>query len=203
MKRRGGFRRVFPAASPTTPLLHGIDPSARVLAIDAASSSGTAWDGLAGCTPSSRTYALGGVYGPRDLGQRCREFVSWLGILLNEVRPSVIGLEAPLTIRAERAQQNELTTRYLVSLAAMVHLCGASRDIPVIEREAQAIKVYLTGDRLATKDAMMKMCNLFGWRPANYDEADAMGLWALIKSEIDPKFSIATTPLFGRQQVRG
>lgn len=201
MKRRGGFRRVFPSASPTTPLLQGIDPLVRVLAIDAATSAGTAWDGLPGSTPSSRTYTLGGVYAPRDLGQRCRDFVAWLGILINEVRPGLIALEAPLSIYTDRARQNELTTRYLVSLAAMVHLCGASRGIPVVEREAQAIKAYLTGDRLATKDAMVKMCNLLGWRPMNDDEADAMGLWAMIKSEIDPKFQIATGPLFRRQRA--
>jgi Holliday junction resolvasome RuvABC endonuclease subunit len=169
-----------------------------VLALDLASASGAAWDGPDG-KPLFETFRLPPYYGPAELGARSKKFVIWLHGLMERVKPAVVAIEAPLVpTKHGNLKTTAETVRLLISLVAMAHYVAECNDARVIEKNVQTVKRHWTGTGAADKHMMMQRCRQMGYPIHNDHEADAAGLWSLVKSEICPGFSYQTSPLFGR-----
>lgn len=75
------------------------------------------------------------------------------------------------------APTNITTTRKLQSLSGLCELLCHKRQVPVREEFLQSVKSGLAGKGNADKLDMMRAAKRAGMNPANFDEADAFGVW--------------------------
>lgn len=191
-----------------------------ILALDVSTRAGWSIDSrLHPGTPESGLFRCPGSLGSQeegyDFGRTFLAFERWLRVFIEERRPSMIAKEEPLKLLHPKLDRDgrgrmtaKLTTsqntiRCLMGLDGIVEKVACEFKLPCYDKNVQSIKAYFVRGG-CDKSEIMKRCDLLGWRHDGDDNrADAMALWALAKSLVDPKFSPMTTPLFGRAQGRG
>lgn len=188
-----------------------------VLALDIATRTGFAHDNPAGGPP------LGGVLripSPLPIYSKDGGATSWeygacyktfhvdLSKLVASVRPEIGVFEAPINIIAgkdgkRKVQTSQTTIRLLFALAGIAELVFAQHDIPISETNITTVKKHFAGHGHAEKPAMLARCRQLGWDcNGDHNTADAMAIWSLAKSLLDPKWRPGLgTPLFGRDLV--
>ncbi len=114
----------------------------RVLALDCALRTG--WAHNCGLGPDAGVE----VFHAKD-ARRYRDFYCWLANLLDEIRPELVVVEAPV----QRA--NGKAPRYLsIGFMTRVEEAAAIRKIPVREVYPSSLKKHATGSGRATKEQM-------------------------------------------------
>lgn len=162
-----------------------------ILGLDIATSTG--WCMGAG----DETPALGSIQMPstgEEVGPFLEFYERWLAGKLEtliqaaeaaKTKPLVI-FEAPMLPKARfdratgkmiPAPTNITTTRKLQSLSGLTELLCFKRKVPVREEHLQTVKAGLAGNGRADKLDMMRAAKRAGMAPANFDEADAFGVW--------------------------
>jgi len=150
------------------------------------------WDGPTPDKAEDGSYVYGACFASFN------RFVRWK---LAEIKPTIFVFEAPIPTvgpgtKASQFQTTSHTIRYLSGLIAHAECAAFDAGVDSYEKSPQAIKHYFVGDRGAKKEQMMARCRQLRWPIKNDDEADAAALWAMASSIVDPKFSLASGPLF-------
>lgn len=166
-----------------------------VLALDISTHTGAAWDGPRG-VPLLATWDAPQAFDPEDYGTRYAAFRQWLVPMVGMIKPEILAFEAPLP-----RQSNARVARLLLGLAAHAEEIGSAAEIEVIEKNVKTIKAFWTGHGSADKADMMFRCRQLGWQIKNDHEADAAGLWALVKSEVDQTFHYQESTVIGRRSA--
>lgn len=123
-----------------------------------------------------------GTYHPpgtkKNIGWLLADLRSWLAPLLERRGITHLVYESPIL----QMGNNPLTIRKMHALGGMVELIAYDAKIPVEEALPQTVRLHFLG-RGATprrrdeiKRAVIKRCEMIGWRPENDDEADAAAL---------------------------
>ena len=145
-----------------------------LLTLDMATQSG--W---AAYSPS-----LGVIYGTHklptthdDVGRFVAAFQDWLvDDLFPKVQPTRICFEAPF-VGPKMSQQ---TACKLFGLKAVLELTCFRNDILCREANIPAVRKAFLGrnprNRDEAKRAVIEMCRMYGWKPKNDDEADALAI---------------------------
>jgi hypothetical protein len=139
-----------------------------------------------------------------DYGPAVAAFMDNLDAHIAVVKPELIGYESPLPARQDPNSKiflPETTVRILMGLGIIIEGTCQRRGILCAERNVRTVKKFWAGHGFADKDAMKARCDQLGWPVRNADEADAMGLWALLKAEYQPDWAPRSTPLFGRRRA--
>ncbi len=76
-----------------------------------------------------------------------------------------------------KAPTSIVVTRKLQGLAGVTEMVCHRQKVPVREEFQQSVKLGLTGKGNADKLMCMAAAKRFGVAPANFDEADAFGVW--------------------------
>jgi crossover junction endodeoxyribonuclease RuvC len=169
----------------------------RVLALDLSSHTGWATD-----APGGGDKPLSGVVDlPMDgeeLGRAFNSFRLWFCDAVTVHKPEILAFEAPLMPRGGNFMTSEQTVRFLIGLAAHAEELGHAWQLETYEVNVQTVKKFFAGTGHATKADMVARCNQIGWPVRNHNAADALAVFAFVKSSLDPKFAYRTTPLLGR-----
>lgn len=135
-----------------------------------------------------RTPELGSFRMPEtgdDVGAFLSFFNRRVGLLFEDVQPTMVVFEAPLLPKARIDERGHLkqapttisTTRKLQGLAGVLEMVCHDRKIECREVHLQTVKKELAGSGQAEKADMMAAAKRCGLEPANFDEADAFGVW--------------------------
>jgi Holliday junction resolvasome RuvABC endonuclease subunit len=178
------------------------------LALDIATRTGWCHDGASpDAPPVSGIFQMASVQkaegGGTDYGRTFAGFAVKLREKLAEIRPAVLAAEAPLHMigqgsKAEKFMTNQSTVRILYGFAAIAEAEAFLHGAEFFEAQARMIKHYFVGSAKASKDDMIRRCRLLGWPVEDHNQADAIALWAMTKSVLDPSFAPRATSLFGR-----
>lgn len=162
-----------------------------ILGLDIATSTG--WCMGAG----AEAPALGTITMPStgdEIGPFLDFYQRWLMAKLDQLktlaaaeksRPLVV-FEAPFLPKAKfdrstgkmsQAPTNIVTTRKLQSLSGLTEMLCYQAKVDVREEMLQTVKLGLAGHGRADKLDMMRAAKAYGVNPANFDEADAFGVW--------------------------
>jgi crossover junction endodeoxyribonuclease RuvC len=178
---------------------------AKVLALDISSKTGFACDGHIEGRPVSGVIRLPKASGDDEsgwnLGPLFADYRRQLASLLIVVQPDICAFEAPLQLMhgghaAVRTSQN--TVRLLFGLAGITEGLLSEKNVRGYEANLATVKKHFAGSGRAEKEAMVARCRQLGWPAEDHNAADACGLWSLMKSLHDPRWSPRSTPLFGR-----
>lgn len=169
----------------------------RVLALDLSSHTGWAVD-----APGGGDKPLSGVvdfdlHGD-EYGPTFSAFRNFLNDAVCIHEPEVLAFEAPLMPHGGNFMTSEQTVRLLIGLAAHAEQIGHAMGLETVECNVQTVKRFFTGTGRAQKADMIARCNAIGWPVKNHNAADALAVYAFVKSSLDPKFAYRTTPLLGR-----
>lgn len=163
----------------------------KIIALDIATSTGACFDG-----PEGRPVFVTHRVPDLCLGLKLKSFAAWLYELIGVIEPDLLAIEAPLVQRGGNFKSNIDTARLLNNLAGTAHYVAACAGVPVTEKNVGTIKLHFAGSGRADKRAMMERCRQLRWTVRNDHEADAAGLWCLVKSERQPLWAPTATPLF-------
>lgn len=161
----------------------------RILALDLARLLGWARaDGLG--APSAGTFRL--AWTGRDHAAFLGEYRYWLNGQITAFEPRLIGFESPILKPTDHLE----AIRKLYGLASMTEVVAMDRCIPVVERSVRAVRSAFLGKdylkqfkgRDEQKRAVIAECRSRGWEPKDDNEADAMGLLDLLRTEYVPSF---------------
>ena len=103
---------------------------------------------------------------------------NWMAARIQLSRPRAVYIEAPLS-SGVWGKTNSNTTLLLQSLwAALATVCGIA-NVPCRRGNVQTIRKFFVGEGRPDdpKDRVMEVCQRLGWKPKNYDEADAAAGW--------------------------
>lgn len=177
-----------------------------VLGLDVATRTGWAINGPMSGVPIVGTFKAPRPEGDKaegfDLGPVFLAFRRWLDGMIVIHKPDTVAFEAPLNIvhgGSAKVLTNQNTIRLLFGFAALVEMCASEHGVPTYEANVGTIKRHFAGHGRADKAAMMARCRMLGWAVADDNQADAAALWAYVSALKNPKFSIMTTPLYGRR----
>ena len=169
----------------------------RILALDLATKTGWACDGPEG-RPMSGVLRLpksgGDAADGYEFGMAYCRLEQFLIGRFRIDRPDIVAMEAP--IPGGHVKTTYVTMRLLYGLPAVTECVCTRWGIPIREIRVQAVKRHMTGNGRCDKQAVIKMCRLFGWDPEDDNAADALAVWSYQKSLIDPTWSPRSTPLF-------
>jgi Holliday junction resolvasome RuvABC endonuclease subunit len=118
--------------------------------------------------------------GAEDLPRACAAISQSLAELCKMVHPSIVAIEAPLTIinSTYGARPAFVLMSLYGAAAGAAHSAGAR----VVDGHIGTWrKAFLGKGNLPGKEAKrlaMERCEKLGWKVENHDEADAAGLWA-------------------------
>lgn len=147
----------------------------KILALDIATNTG---------------WAVGGFGNPIIFGSRSfknyaghraimgSRFAVWLNQIIEEHKPTHMGIEAPLYSNGG-APQLLIPLTYEAEKAAVRHALDYAEFAP------NTVKKFMTGSGRATKEEMIEEAKLFGLNPRNSDQADAIAVLKLRESRID------------------
>ena len=157
-----------------------------VLAFDLATVTGVAC-GRPCEAPQAWSFRLTG-----DHAARFGELLRVTNRLIKERQPQHVVIEAPFV------GPHPNVAKLLYGLRAIVYATATLHSIPVEERKVAEIRKHFLGHgggkRANAKALVMERCRLLGWPVRSDDEADAIALWSMRASEIDPEH--------GRQTMR-
>lgn len=155
-----------------------------IFALDLASVAGLSY-GYPGEEPVCRSHRFStpGV----SLGRYVAEYVDWLIPNLVVYSPQAIAYEATILTQGNTSID---TARKLMGIAARTEEVAFRRGIKVVSYPSSTVSKWFcgyggAGDR--KKKAVYDACRTLGWTPQNFDESDALALWAYACHELAPK----------------
>lgn len=142
-----------------------------ILALDLATKTGWA-----------HSYGISGVqdFSPRrgdSPGMRWLNFRGWLNRILETAPVELIAYE-------QAHHRGGAATHVAHGMIACVESVAAERGIELTSRHTATIKKHALGKGRGDKSDMMQAARKMGWHPADDNEADALWLLDLVKSEL-------------------
>lgn len=144
----------------------------------------------------------------RDTGRLALTFGEYLQNIIKAELPQCIAFEAPLDPRHLNENTNLYTTTILYGMPFLAEAIATKYRIPIYKIEVQKIRKHfvpemkiprgLKADKRKREISkhVIEACRNLGWQPLDGDAADAMAVWSCARSYLDPKYAVATTPLF-------
>jgi hypothetical protein len=173
----------------------------QVLAFDIAPRATGACFGGPDGRPSFQTLRQsldGDEFGP--IGTKLRR---WVVDLITVVKPDHIAFESPYVASGSRRPgrfTDARIARMQIGLAFLVEQIADEFGVDASEQEVSTVRLYFVGEGRPAdpKGTVMRRCRMLGWDVKDDHQGDACALWAYSQSYLDPKFSLRTTPLYGR-----
>lgn len=171
-----------------------------VLALDIALRCGWACDSHQPGVPRSSTFrapsTIAGADGGVDRGASFLGFHTWLRSQIIETKAQALVYEAPMvTVGNKTVARNfgtsDATIRLLHGFQAIAEACAESAAIPCYEKAVSSVRKHFCGSGRADKQQVMMRCRQLGWVFVDDNAADALALWSLAKSLIDPHWQPA------------
>lgn len=177
-----------------------------ILALDTATTTGWA----AGRVGDRPTWGHRSFAGDSN-GEVFARFRIWLCQRCYELKPYLITFESPYIPMPRQPRfaaagaavargkgpppMNAKTLRRLIGFVDYVEGTAAELGIRCAEATSSEIAKFFTGrfvaKRVEKKAAAMEMCRRFGWEVSDDNEADALGLWAMAESILDPATALS------------
>lgn len=159
-----------------------------ILAFDLATVTGVAI-GRPCEAPTAWSFKLTG-----DHAARFGELLRVANRLIKERRPEHVVIEAAYV------GPDPNVAKLLYGLRGVVYSVANLHGLPVGERKASVVRKHFLGEsggkRANAKAMVMERCRLLGWPVRSDDEADAIALWSMRASEIDPEHGKQTMRIF-------
>jgi hypothetical protein len=154
-------------------------PTGGVLALDLSSFSGWAYGHLADRDPAFGTWRLPPEGGE---GARYAAFENELALAMDELAPSKLILEAPLSFAALLGVSNMRVMCQQYTLRGIAYAEGWRASIPVSEVSADIVRLEMLGQSRFAKDTVkrevVRYCRRRGWRVPDHNAGDACLVWA-------------------------
>ena len=125
-----------------------------------------------------------GTYCPpatgKDLGWLLADVRAWLTPFCRTRAFDLLVYESPVFV----AQNNVMTVRKMFALGGLVELVAYDLKLPCEEKLPGPVRKHFLGRgnvpkrRPEIKAAVMRQCQILGWKPSNDDEGDAAALWS-------------------------
>jgi hypothetical protein len=175
----------------------------QIMALDISKRSTGVCEGKLGEKPIFYTVPFGDAdHDPEDTWYRCFDW--FLDRLLAPAAPSHVFIEAPAQAGSFSGHTNANVTTTVTGLWSTVSsLC---RKRGVIFRKvhvATARKSFLGIGNLKSADAkreVRRVCDSIGWKPKNFDEADAGCVFHFAGKQIAPSLMPDTRPFFADRE---
>lgn len=177
---------------------------AGILALDLATATGWAALTALDAEPDFGTFRVAGR--GVSIGAFGVSYREWLGGMIDLIQPQLIGFEAPFV---SAGVANADTARKLMGLAWETEVVceerrrgdARFRHLRVVEANNSTIRKWMTGhgrygSSAEGKRQMILACQQRGWRPANDNEADALGQLAYLCHCYAPDSRHARAQLF-------
>jgi crossover junction endodeoxyribonuclease RuvC len=156
----------------------------RLLSLDLATKSGF----CVGNTPDVERFGTHVLPSSgEDVGKFLSSFDKWLREFLFAERVTFVCFEAPVLPR----RTTVATVRKLMAIAGLTEMICAQIGLSCREANLSTVKKFWTGDGRADKAAMMKMARVYGFEPADDNQADALALFHYAGHILAPKGSRA------------
>ncbi len=150
----------------------------RILALDTASATGWCYGDTAEPNASLEYGTQKFKVHDKELGPFAVDFDFWLDELIDRARPELIAFEAPiLRIGGPRPMTSVAGARLMMGLTWHVEFRAAKWDIKCRECDLQRVKQFWTGDGRAKKDQMVRMAEIYGYKPQDDNQADALAIF--------------------------
>lgn len=191
-----------------------------VLALDLATVSGWAIDGLNSvCPPRTGTFVMPQVQN-RRYGRSMLSFERWLCAFIERERPQLVAYEAPLAPHEQKQQQlvmagtqpppppfvpqrrpmifTDHIIRILYGLVTITETVADALGCDYTRVTMFDARKHFTGQRTPEnpKQVVWDRCRMLGWKIETLDESDAVAVWAYAKAKADRSFRLETGPLF-------
>lgn len=170
----------------------------KILAIDCGTISGFAVDGPDPLIPLIWSVRFPSGDGA-DLGRSYGRFGQTIREAIEVHKPDVVVFEAPLPASVQvRKENSNASVRMQFGRAGIVEEVVYNAHLPCREGDVQTVRhaVMGTGRPEDPKTAVMRHCDLLGWRAPDHNGADAALLWAYAKQKWDRSFGARANPLF-------
>lgn len=126
--------------------------------------------------------------------------IVWMAERLQASLVRVVTIEAPPPEQALQGQTNARATAIKMMLVGALAGTAAARGVQVRYRNIGQVRKFFIGKgNLAgdiAKPRVKRVCELLGWDPENYDQADSAALWAYECSVLAPTRCARPEPLF-------
>lgn len=160
----------------------------KIVALDLATTTGIAIGDTAG-KPVGQTEQLGDVGGLH--GRRFAYAMRLTSDLIRDHKPDLVVIEEPIA-NGPVGDRNRLMMA--MGLRGVVFAACSVRKVRVAEYSVNTVRKHFIGNGFIrsepAKKATFERCVRLGWKPANFDEADAMAVWDLARSH----YAKVTTP---------
>lgn len=150
----------------------------RIACLDLATVTGHAV-GLPGEKPRSGTVRI--ADGGARLGYFLMKFNEWLMDWIAVHSPNLIYYEAPILRAGETTPETILKLNGLAALTACIAEIWGIQSAPM---NNMTVKKFFAGSGRAQPVDMVRACHARGWHPADDNEADALGMFALAEHEM-------------------
>lgn len=171
----------------------------RVLALDLATTTGWAF-GAPGSIPRCGHLRFAKTGAPRAMVYR--GFRDWLEAKWNvrDEQPDLIVFESPAVPSIMAGKTNINTIKLLIGLTEhLEEWCHGKCELQ--EARVADVRVHFIGQNMKSamaKQRTLEQCQMLGWDPQDFDEADACALWDFQCAWLNPKLAAYSTPLFRR-----
>lgn len=140
-----------------------------LLALDLATKAGWAYRDGMDDPPQYGTFAIEG----RHIGRFLANYDDWLQKIVQRLAPEYVAYEAPYV-------GNPSAIRKIYALTSHTEWRCLVMGLPCKEVAATTWRKHFLGrakyERREAKQAAMQMCRTMGWKPADDNQADALGL---------------------------
>jgi Holliday junction resolvasome RuvABC endonuclease subunit len=149
-----------------------------ILALDPGHKLGYCVDGENPRAPRSGVCEL-----PRnfpDYGKTWCYLETWLGMMIEQYRVTVLSWEAPIIFGGKRGSTrptNSQAIEFAIGIGTVCELVGARRGLVCWKAPMGTVRLHFTGNGHADKGQVYARCLAVGYPVASYDAADATAIW--------------------------
>ncbi len=175
----------------------------RLLALDLASSSGVCW-GRIGETPRFLTVKFtrdGEAASIDGCWEAAARVIEWAADFTKVEQIDRVVIEAPIPERALGFSTNAWSTMLKLFIIGTMGGALKCRGITVRDANIGAVRSHVLGrgfghaKKEIAKPAVMRVCKALGWKPANFDEADAAALFLFDSFRVAPRLAHRCDPI--------
>lgn len=135
------------------------------------------------------------------VGAVLADFADWLEGMIDKLMPSRLYYEAPYL---SRQITNPATVLILYGLQAHFLTIAHRRDLVAVKVYIKTAAKHFVGSgglrRDEKKKATIAMCETYGWKVADDNEADALAIFTYAEAQVDPTVRRASGPLWAQEE---